>query len=65
MVREIGKRIILIPPFIKGKNYSKKVISPELLKYADKVKFIWESTLKKSLLPEIIPGTNLHRPKEW
>lgn len=59
------KRILLVPPISKeGKTRMKKPTS-RLLEYADDLRYIRKSTLSKCQLPEVIPGTSLHKPSTW
>lgn len=44
---------------------SKRKPSRELAQYANFIKHIRINVLSKSLLPENIPGTGIHKPKEW
>jgi uncharacterized LabA/DUF88 family protein len=57
---ECGKKILLVPPISPEKNPSSK-----LLQYADKHILIREAHLKESQLPDVIPGTNIRKPKNW
>jgi len=60
-----GKKILLVPTFSKkGKNLMKGPTS-KLLKYADELRYIRESSLRKSQLPDVIPGTNIRKPEGW
>ncbi len=56
---EVGKKIGLIFPAIKGHP------SRELLKHAHFIKHIRKGVLKRSQLPEVIPGTTLKKPPNW
>jgi uncharacterized LabA/DUF88 family protein len=58
LVKSLGKSIGLVMP---GKGHPSK----ELMQYADFIKKIREGVLKYSQLPDLIPGTNLKKPKEW
>jgi len=65
LVKERGKHIFLIPTFSRsGPNVMRKP-TPKLLRYVSGFRFVKSSTLKKCQLPEVIPGTNIHRPPEW
>ncbi len=65
LVKERGKHIFLIPTFSRtGPNVMRKP-TPNLLRYTDRFRLVKTSTLKKCQLPEVIPGTNIHRPAEW
>ena len=65
LVKDQKKKILLVPTIsTKGKNLMKRP-SSKLLKYVDKVINIRESSLIKSQLPDIIPGTNIRKPNSW
>lgn len=58
--RECKKTIGLITP-----GAPKRRTSKELGMHADFVRTIRESALRQSQLPQIIPGTGLHKPAGW
>jgi hypothetical protein len=51
----------LMRTIIPGKSHPSK----ELIRHADFVKRIRKGVLKNSQLPEVIPGTNIHKPQDW
>ena len=60
LIKEYHNKLIgIIFPFNKGRG------SKELRQYADFVRTIRESTLKKCQLPNPIPNTNIYRPIKW
>jgi uncharacterized LabA/DUF88 family protein len=58
---EHHKMMGLFAPGISGE----RKISRQLMKYASFVRPIRPETLKASQLPDLIPGTNIHKPKSW
>jgi len=56
-----GKTIGLITP---SNNRNRKP-TKMLRQHADFMKCIRTGPLKDSLLPNIIPGTKIHKPKNW
>ncbi|NSW76072.1 MAG: hypothetical protein HPY68_04740 [Candidatus Atribacteria bacterium] len=65
LVKKRNKKILLIPTVSSTGKVRMKNPTAKLSQYADAIRFIHLSSLKKSQLPEVIPGTNLHRPPEW
>ena len=62
LVRKHSEKIlILIPPFLP----KKRPISGKLIQYAHYVHPVRNSVLANSQLPDIIPGTRLHKPGSW
>jgi uncharacterized LabA/DUF88 family protein len=60
LIRDQNKKMIgLISPLIKGHP------SQELQKHAHFIKRIRKGVLKISQLPTTIPGTRIHKPKNW
>ena len=58
LVKKQNKKIGL---FVPDRAYTSKSLS----KHTDFIKKIRKGVLKKSQLPETIPGTNLHKPDSW
>lgn len=65
LVKKRDKKILLIPRVSSTGKVRMKNPTAKLSQYADAIRFTHLSSLKKSQLPEVIPGTNLHRPPEW
>lgn len=65
LVKERGKKILLVPTFSPTGKVRMKQPTAKLTQYADSILYIRPSSLRKAQLPEVIPGTNLHRPPEW
>ena len=65
LVKEQGKKILLVPTISSTGKVQMKKPTAKLSQYADAIRYIHPSALRKSQLPEVIPGTNLHRPPEW
>ncbi|KPJ67174.1 MAG: hypothetical protein AMJ43_05840 [Coxiella sp. DG_40] len=62
LVKEQHKKTIgLITP---SNNHNRKP-TQMLRQYADFIKYIRKGILNDSLLPNIIPGTKIHKPKNW
>ena len=65
LIKKHRKKILLIPTVSeKGENPLKKP-AIKLYQYVDKIKYIEESYLRESQLPDVIPQTNIRKPPGW
>lgn len=62
LVKEQNKKMIgVIAPDTDPKNHP----SYEIIKHASFVERVRKNVLAASQLPDIIPGTSIHKPKQW